>query len=122
MTITMEVGDIGRFAAAGDFASYCRTVAAQRLANQKQQGENNAKCGNKHLARALVEATNYARRYDDRCRQWYDRKAAKTGPVLATKALACKLAKAAWHVMAKDVDYDPERVFGPAPAAKPAKT
>jgi transposase len=122
MTITMEVGDIGRFASAGDFASYCRTVAAQRLSNQKKKGENNAKCGNKYLAWALVEAANYARRYDDRCRQWYDRKAAKTCPVLATKALACKLAKAAWHVMAKDVDYDPERVFGPAPAAKPAKT
>ena len=30
MTITMEVGDIGRFADAGHFASYCRTVAAER--------------------------------------------------------------------------------------------
>jgi hypothetical protein len=25
--------------------------------------------------------------------------------------LACKLAKAAWHVMAKAVDYDPVRMF-----------
>jgi hypothetical protein len=31
--------------------------------------------------------------------------------VIATKALACKLAKAAWHVMAHDTDYDPKRMF-----------
>lgn len=31
--------------------------------------------------------------------------------VIATKALACKLAKAAWHVMAKQSDYDPQRMF-----------
>ena len=33
---------------------------------------------------------------------------------LATKALACKLAKAAWHVMAHQVDYDGQKVFGRA--------
>ena len=120
MTITLEVGDIQRFAGAGNFASYCRTVAAERLSNQKKKGENNAKCGNKYLAWAFVEAANFARRYDEQCRRWYDRKAAKTSKVLATKALACKLAKAAWHVMKAEVDYDPQRVFGPPPA--PLKT
>ena len=98
MTITMEVGDIKRFADAGNFASYCRTVAAQRTSNSKKKGENNSKCGNKYLAWAFVEAANFARRYDAQCRQWSDRKAAKTSKVIATKALACKLAKAAWHV------------------------
>jgi transposase len=117
MTVTMEVGDIQRFADAGHFASYCRTVAAQRLSNDRKKGENNAKCGNKYLAWAFVEAANFAKRYDPQCRKWYDRKAAKTSTVIATKALACKLAKAAWYVMAKDVAYDPARMFGaPAPA------
>src|SRR5204863_3511821 len=46
MTITMEVGDIKRFASPGDFASYCRTVAAQCTSNGKNKGENNSKCGN----------------------------------------------------------------------------
>ncbi len=50
MTITMEVGDIKRFAGPGDFASYCRTVEAQRTSNSKKKGENNSKCGNKYLA------------------------------------------------------------------------
>lgn len=63
----------------------------------------NQKCGNKYLAWAFVEAANFARRYDENCRRWYDRKAAKAGKIIATKALACKLAKAAWHVMAQHV-------------------
>jgi transposase len=115
MTITMEVGDSQRFADAGNFASYCRTVKAERISNEKKKGENNAKCGNKYLAWAFVEAANFARRYDEQCRKWYDRKAAKTNQIIATKALACKLAKAAWHVMTADVDYDAQRVFGPRP-------
>jgi transposase len=114
MTITMGVGEIKRFADPGNFASYCRTVEAQRTSNDKKKGANNAKCGNRYLAWAFVEAANLAKRYDERCRKWYDRKAAKTSNVIATKALACKLAKAAWYLMAEGTDYDPARMFGPA--------
>jgi transposase len=117
MTITLEVGDIKRFAEPGNFASYCRAVEAQRTSNQKKKGENNSKCGNKYLAWAFVEGANFARRYDEQCRKWYERKAANTSKVIATKALACKLAKAAWHVMAAGTDYDPKRMFG-QPATK----
>ena len=112
MTITMEVGDIKRFAGPGNFASYCRTVEAKRISNNKKKGENNSKCGDKYLAWAFVEAANFAKRYDEQCRKWYDRKAAKTSNVIATKALACKLAKAAWYLMAEGTDYDPARMFG----------
>jgi len=111
MTITMEVGDIKRFKSDGDFASYCRMVDARRLSNGKCKGDNNQKCGNKYLAWVFVEAANFARRYDEHCRRWYDRKAAKTSKVIATKALGCKLAKAAWHVMAGAVPYDATRMF-----------
>ena len=114
MTITMEVGDIKRFAEPGNFASYCRTVEAKRTSNSKKKGENNSKCGNKYLAWAFVEGANFARRYDPQCRRWYDRKVAKTSNVIATKALACKLAKAAWHAMAEGTDYDAQRMFGQA--------
>src|SRR5207302_8600263 len=117
MTITMEVGDIQRFAEPGHFASYCRAVKAERTSNSKKKGDNNSKCGNKYLSWAFVEAANFARRYDPHCRQWYDRKAAKTGTIIATKALACKLAKAAWHVMSAQVNYDAQRVSG-----QPAKS
>ena len=111
LTITMEVGEIKRFKAQGNLASYCRTVDSKRMSNGKKKGDNNSKCGNKYLAWAFVEAANFAKRYDDQCRKWFDRKAAKTSKVIATKALACKLAKAAWHVMAHDNNYDPQRMF-----------
>jgi transposase len=87
-------------------------VEAKRMSNRKQKGENNSKCGNKYLAWAFVEAANFARRSDEQCRKWFDRKAAKTSNVIATKALACKLAKAAWYLMAEATDYDPKRMFG----------
>ena len=118
MTITMEVGDIKRFAEPGNFASYCRTVEAKRTSNSKKKGANNSKCGNKYLAWAFVEGANFARRYNEQCRKWYDRKAAKTSNLIATKALACKMAKAAWHVMAEGSDYDSKRMFGQAVSRK----
>ena len=116
MTIALEVGEIGRFAGPGQFASYCRAVDARRISNGKPKGPNNGKCGNKYLAWAFVEAANFAKRHDERSRRWFDRKAARTCGVLATKALACKLAKAAWHVMHGNVPYDGDRVFGKAAA------
>jgi len=111
MTITMEIGELGRFKGAGNFASYCRTVDSKRLSNGKKKGDNNQKCGNKYLAWAFVEAANFAKRHDEQCRKWFDRKAAKTGTVVATKALACKLAKAAWHVISENSTYDAQRMF-----------
>jgi len=114
LTIALETGDAKRFAAAGNFASYCRCVKSLRTSNGKKKGENNRKCGNTYLAWAFVEAAHFACRYDDQCRRFYERKKQQTNPVIATKALACKLAKAAWHVMAQDVPYDAARVFGPA--------
>jgi transposase len=114
LTIALETGAASRFAAAGNFASYCRCVKSVRQSNGKKKGENNRKCGNKYLAWAFVEAAHFACRYDDQCRRFYDRKKQQTNPIIATKSLACKLAKAAWHVMKEDVPYDAVRVFGPA--------
>jgi DNA repair exonuclease SbcCD ATPase subunit len=99
---------------AGHFASYCRCVKSVRQSNHKKKGENNRKCGNKYLAWAFVEAAHFACRHDERCRRFYDRKKQQANPVIATKSLACKLAKASWHVMKEDVPYDATRVFGPA--------
>jgi transposase len=121
MTITMEMGPIERFPTAGDFASYCRTVDAKRMSNNRKKGDNNQKCGNKYLAWAFVEAANFAKRNDGRCQRWFDRKAGRSGSIIATKALACKLAKAAWHVVRDQTDYDPERML-PGTRAAVART
>ncbi len=44
----------------------------------------------------------------------------KTSKVLGTKALGCKLARAAWHIMTHTCDYDPKRLFGEG-AIKPSQ-
>jgi len=120
LTISLETAEIGRFASAGDYASYCRCVDSRRSSNGKGKGQNNVRCGNKYLSWGFVEAANFARRYDEKCRKFYDRKAAASNGILATKALACKLAKAAWHMMSENKPYDAERVFGPsAPKVSP---
>ena len=112
LTIALETGPIERFASAGDYASYCRCVQSQRWSNGKVKGANNGKNGNKYLAWAWVEAAQYARRYYGVCRQFYDRKAGQVNGALATKALACKLSKAGWHVMRERVPFNWEKAFG----------
>jgi transposase len=111
MTITMETGDLGRFASAGNYASYARCVDSKRETNGKKKGRNNSKCGNKYLGWAFVEAAQFARRYNLQCRQFYDRKCAQANSIVATKALACKLAKAAYHVMKEQTPFKLEKVF-----------
>jgi transposase len=112
LTITLETGEIKRFASAGDYASYCRCVKSQRWSNQKSKGKNNRKCGNQYLAWAFVEAANGALRSDGQCRKFYERKKAQRNGIVGIKALACKLSKAAWHILSRGVNFEPERVFG----------
>ena len=111
LTITLETVDPKRFASPGDYASYCRCVNSRRMSNGKKKGENNGKCGNKYLAWAFVEAANFARRHDESCRKFHDRKTAQVNGIVATKALACKLAKAAWHMMSGNTPYDSALIF-----------
>jgi transposase len=111
LTIMLETVDPQRFAGPGNYASYCRCVDSRRLSNGKKKGENNSKCGNKYLAWAFVEAAQFARRHDLACRKFHDRKSAQANGIVATKALACKLAKAAWHMMSHNTHYDGGRMF-----------
>ena len=102
MTITMEVGDIKRFAGAGPLcqllpdgggASACPT--ASRRERTTPNAATSIWPGRLWKRPILRGATT------TQCRKWFERKAAKTSNVIATKALACKLAKAAWYLMAE---------------------
>ena len=112
LTILLETGAIERFAKPGQFASYARCVQSQRLSNGKKKGQNNAKCGNAFLAWAFVEAANYAVRYSPRARRYFDSKKAQTNSTVAFKAVAHKLARAAWHIMRTHESFDENRAFG----------
>jgi transposase len=111
LTIMLETGEISRFAKVGQFASYARCVDSQRLSNGKKKGAGNAKCGNAYLAWAFVEAAHFAVRYNARVRRFYERKAAKTNKIVAIKATAHKLARAAYHVMRERVPFEEARAF-----------
>lgn len=103
--ILLETGPIERFKDVGNFASYARCVNSEYTSNGKKKGEGNMKNGNKYLAWAFVEAANIARRYDDQARRFYERKKAKTNGVVATKALAHKLARACYHILKEGVTF-----------------
>ena len=112
LTIALETGPIARFGDAGRYASYCRTVNSRCTSDGKTKGANNRKNGNPYLAWAFVEAANYAARYNARAQAWLARKTARTLRVVAVKALACKLAKAAYYVVRDDVEFAEQKLFG----------
>lgn len=111
MTIALETGDIRRFPQVGNFSSYCRCVDSKRLSNGKQKGANNQRNGNKYLAWAFVEAAHSIIRHNKTAHRFYQRKRAQKNGALATKALAHKLARAAYYVMRDQVPFRPERLF-----------
>ncbi len=111
MLVALESGDFKRFKSAGDYASYCRAVKSECSSNGKKKGKNNAKNGNRYLAWAFIEAATYAARFNPRIHAWYERKVKQGNVAKAKKALACKLAKAMWHVMNGE-DFDEKLMFG----------
>jgi len=58
-----------------------------------------------------MEAANYAIRFNEKARQFYQRKIAKTKRVVALKALAHKLARACYYVLKNNEDFDNQRLF-----------
>jgi transposase len=111
-TIMLEMGTPERFAKVGNFSSYCRCVDSLRESNDKKKGAGNAKNGNKYLAWAFVEAANFARRYCPQAKAFFERKKRKTNAVVATKALAHKLARACYHMLREHQPFDVDRCFG----------
>jgi transposase len=111
LTIMLETGNISRFNKVGNYSSYCRCVNSKRLSNGKQKGQGNRKNGNKYLAWDYMEAANYDIRFNEKARQFYQRKMAKTKRVVALKALAHKLARACYYVLKNNEDFDNQRLF-----------
>ncbi len=114
LTITLETVDPKRFASPGRLRQLLpvrgQSAPVQR---QEERGKTNGKCGNKYLAWAFVEAANrpLPNATTRPAGGFYDRKKAQVNGMVATKALACKLAKAAWHMMSQNADYDAGRMF-----------
>jgi transposase len=112
LIIMLETGSIERFAKVGNFASYARCVDSARFSNGRKKGEGNVRNGNKYLAWAFIEAANFARRYCPEAKRFHERKKARTNAIVATKALAHKLARACYHMLRTGQPFDVKRCFG----------
>lgn len=111
IVILLEAGDITRFAQVGNFASYARCVNSAHYSNGKKKGQGNTKNGNAYLIWAFIEAANFARRFCTEANAFFEKKKARTNSVLATKALAHKLARASYHVLKDKRAFEVKRCF-----------
>jgi transposase len=112
LTIMLETGEITRFQRVGQYASYCRCVSGARYSNGKRKSKTNTKNGNKYLAWAFVEAANFAIRYNETVKRYYQRKLSKTNVIVARKTVAHKLARACFYVLRDQVEFDVNKAFG----------
>ncbi|HUL37206.1 MAG TPA: IS110 family transposase [Thermodesulfobacteriota bacterium] len=112
LTIMLETGPISRFQKVGDYVSYCRKVPSQWTSNEKRKGSGNKKNGNKYLAWAYSEASEFARQLYPEPRAYYNRKMQKTNAAVAHSALANKLSRAGYYVMKDQVPFEPKKLFG----------
>ena len=96
----------------GDYASYCRLVSGARYSNGKKKAKVNTKNGNKYLCWAFIEAANFAIRYNETIKKYYQRKLAKTNPIIAKKTVAHKLARSCFYVLQDDLEFDVDKAFG----------
>jgi transposase len=112
LTIMLETGDIKRFDKVGHYASYCRCVNGARYSNGKKKSNTNTKNGNKYLAWAFIEAANFAIRYNETVKRYYQRKLSKTNVVIAKKTVAHKLARACFYMLRDQVEFDVNKAFG----------
>jgi transposase len=112
LTIMLETGPISRFKTVGDYVSYCRKVPSRWTSNGKAKGSGNKKNGNKYLAWAYSEASEFARQFYPEPRAYYQRKMQKTNAAVAHSALANKLSRAGYYVMRDQVPFRPEKLFG----------
>ncbi|MFZ6870976.1 transposase [Undibacterium sp. Di27W] len=109
--ILLETGSIERFKDVGNYVSYCRCVGSVHTSNGKKKGEGNTKNGNRFLAWAYVEAANFAIRYSEVAKKFYQRKKAKRNGIIAIKAVAHKLARACFHMLKTGESFSVERCF-----------
>ena len=111
-TIALETGTIERFASSGNYASYARCVKSEKISNGKNKGKGNKKNGNKYLAWAFMEAGHYGAIWNPRIKRYYQRKKAKGHILVAKKAVANKLARACYHMLKRNEEFDVTRAFG----------
>jgi transposase len=110
MTIMLKVGDINRFEKVGNYSSYCRCVKSQRISNKKK-ARRIVKTATDIWHGLMWRPLTFCIRYCIGAQKFYQRKKAKTNGVVATKALANKLARASYYIMRDHAPFDEEKLL-----------
>lgn len=111
LTIMCETGDIRRFSKVGNYGSYCRCVKSEHTSNRKKKGKGNRKNGNKYLSWAYSEVAHHAIQFEPLAKRYYDRKRSRSHLMVASRALANKMARACYYVLRDQVPFQPTRTF-----------
>jgi transposase len=121
LTITVTIGDVGRFADARKLVGYSGLTPRIKQSGQSANTGKLSKAGSKLLRWAAIEAAQQAWRPSNPWHQLYrDVKARNAGEGNPAKAaVAPKVLIAAWHVLALEQPFKPPRPRGaqPVPAS-----
>jgi hypothetical protein len=58
-----------------------------------------------------VEASHFARRFNEKFRRYYQSKTARANAIIATKAISNKLARICYYIMREQVPFREEAIF-----------
>src|SRR5262245_41108209 len=118
LVLLYEIHDVGRFASAGQFLSYCRLVRCAHESAGKKKGSGPTKIGNAHLRWAFAEAACLFVRQSPRAKTWLQRQEKRHGKGRGLAILAARLGRTVYHLLRKGEVFDEERFWGQrAPAA-----
>ena len=106
LVILYETGDINRFKAVQDFASYARLVKCKAESGGRTYGSSGAKIGNAHLKWAFSEAAVLFLRGNPDAQKWLERKTKRHGKAKALSILAHKIGRAVYFILKRKKAYD----------------
>jgi transposase len=116
LTILYEVGEVGRFASARRFSSYCRLVPGVAQSGAVTRRGRQSKQGNPYLKHAFCQAAVCAVRCYPQIRRCFERQLkghrGSGRKLVAYDIIAHKLALAAYHILRDGAEYRPELLFG----------
>lgn len=115
LTLLLEIGDIRRFPKTRNFASYCGVAPGCADSGDSHRRGRGNKQRNSYLKWALTQAAEYARRYDDRFREYFNTVLHKhpggSGTIITHCIVAHRISFAVFHVLRDGLPYNPEKLF-----------
>ena len=114
--ILLESEGISRFPSHRQYVSYARLVPGADNSGASIRNGHNPNQGNARLKNAFRQAAVHAVMFNKTIKHFFDRKVKVVHRKnIAYAIVARKIAIGVYHVLRDNVDFDVERLFGPAP-------